>query len=428
MKIEEISIKNTYSPHINEVIEKKPNWLIRYGIGAMLFFLVLFLIAAWMVRYPDVIIGKVNITTPKPPIDLAARVNAPIAKKYAFSENDTVLKGDAILLLESTVSNNQVLLLYKHIDTDLGSRLTKNAEIWLDSLGSLQPFYNAFALAMLNLENYELDKPHEQRILALNNILSGNTKGLKFSNNYLKSSQKDYDSKKIEFKRYEALYKKGVISASEFEQTTQTLLQKEMGFANDNKNLNMARMSIANIQREIMELELQKTEYEQQLQATYIRAKNEIKTQLEQWEYQYIIRSPINGRLSFFNEMNEGDFVTAGERILTIIPFQKQEIYALGMFPVENSGKVKVGNKVVLKLDAYPYHEYGTIEGNIKRISEIPVENAYSIVINLPNGLQTNYEKKILFKQRLSATADIVTKEQSVLQRIFYQFENIFKN
>ncbi|PIB28366.1 hypothetical protein BFP77_00040 [Maribacter sp. 4U21] len=428
MELDKNSIKYTYSPHINEVIEKKPNWLIRFGIGAMLFFLLLFFIAAWMVRYPDVIVGKVNITTPKPPIDLTARINAPIAKKYAFLENDTVLKGDAIVLLESTVSNYQVQQLHKAIDTDVRPSREKQAQKWLDSLGSLQPFYNAFALALLNLENYEQDRPHEQRITALKNILSGNFKGLKFSNNYLKSSKKDYDSKKIEFKRYETLFKKGVISASEFEQTTQTLLQKEMGFANDNKNLNTARMSIANIEREIVELQLQKTEYEQQLQAAYIRAKNEIKTQLEQWEYQYMIKSPIDGRLSFFNEMNEGDFVTAGERILTIIPFQKQEIHALGMFPVENAGKVEIGNKVILKLDAYPYHEYGTIEGNIKRISEIPVENSYSIVIALPNGLRTNYEKKIVFKQRLSATADIVTKDQSLLQRIFYQFENLFKN
>lgn len=384
--------------------------------------------AAWMVRYPDVIVGTVNITTPKPPIDLTAKVNAPIAKKYPFLENDTVLKGSPIILLESTVSIGQVEELYKYLVEDTPKVSLDYSNKWLDSLGVLQPVYNAFAIAQRTLANYELEKPHEKRIAALKNILSGNTKGLKFTNTYLKSSKKDYDSKKEEYKRYETLFEKGVISASEFQQRNQTLLQKEMGFANDNKNLNMERMSLANLKREIMELELQKTEYEQQLEATYIKTKNELKTQLEEWEYQYIIRSPIDGKLSYFNEMNEGDFITAGERMLTIIPFQEQELHAIGMFPVANAGKVKTGNKVILKLDAYPYHEYGTIAGHVKRISEIPVENTYSIVIALPDGLRTNYEKKILFKQRLTATADIVTKDQSVLQRIFYQFENLFKN
>ena len=98
------------------------------------------------------------------------------------------------------------------------------------------------------------------------------------------------------------------------------------------------------------------------------------------------------------------------------------------MFPAENAGKVKVGHKVILKLDAYPYNEYGTVEGKVARISEIPVENAYNIVIELKDGLKTNYNNKITFKQRLTATAAIITKDQSVLQRIFYQFENLFKN
>lgn len=41
---------------------------------------------------------------------------------------------------------------------------------------------------------------------------------------------------------------------------------------------------------------------------------NELKSQLEQWESQYLISAPITGRLSFFNELHEGDFISAGER------------------------------------------------------------------------------------------------------------------
>lgn len=419
-----------YSTHINEIIEKKPNWLIRYGIAAMLFFLLLFLIAAWLVKYPDTIQGAVQITTPKPPVGITAMLNAPVKRVFTFIENDTVHKGDALLLLESTTSYSQVQQLYSELRKTI---LTENDTIkpnnlWLDSLGNLQPVYNSYAFAALSLDNYKKEKPFDRRIGSLQHILSGNSKTLKFSGNHLYTSKEDLNSKEKEYQRYRTLFKKGVISASEFEQIKQNRLQKEMGFSNDRKNLHLERMSIANLQREIMELELQKTAFEQQLQGDYIRTKNELKTQLEQWKLQYLIRSPIYGRLSFFNEVNTGDFITAGERILTIIPFQENKLQAVGMFPVENAGKVKVGNKVILKLDAYPYHEYGTIEGVVSRISEIPVENTYSIVIQLPKGLKTNYENKIIFKQRLSATADIVTKDQSVLQRIFFQFENIFKN
>ncbi|MFS4455518.1 HlyD family secretion protein [Maribacter sp. 2304DJ31-5] len=416
------------SPHINEIIDKKPNWLIRYGIGALLFFLFLFLLAAWLVKYPDFIIGKVNITTPRPPVDVIAKVNAPVLQKFLVSENDTVYKGEPILLLESTTSYHQVLQLNKSLANKAPDSLMHSGSVWLDSLGNLQAVYNSYALAVLNIKNYNLEQPFEKRFNSLNGILSGNTKGLRYSKKYLNSSAKDFDSKHREFERYQTLFDKGVISTSEFEQIKQNLLQKEMSFANDHKSLNAERMSIANLEREVMELKLQKTEYEQQLKSNYQKALNELKSQLKLWESQYLIIAQINGKLSFFNEINEGDFLTAGERILTILPFQKQKLQAVGMFPVENAGKVKNGNKVILKLDAYPYHEYGTIEGKVIRISEIPVENLYSIIIELPKGLMTNYENKIVFKQMLTAQADIITKDQTVIQRIFYQFENLFKN
>lgn len=426
--MEKNSTKYQNSPYINQIIEKKPNWLIRYGVGAMLLFLLLFLAAAWLVKYPDTIVGQVNITTPRPPADVVAKISAPVERKFPLKEGDTLYKRMPILLMESTTSYLQIEQLYNDLSQTMPNEPLTLTNIWLDSLGSLQSVYNVYALAKLNLDYHYNNRPYNQRIESLEKIIDGNSNGLKYSNNYLKSSKKDYQLKQKERDRYETLFKKGVISASEFEQIEQTLLQKEMGYANDHKNLNSERISIANLKREIMELGLQKTEREQQLRSTYLTSLNELKSQVKQWESQYLITSPITGKLYFFDEINEGEFITAGEKVLTVIPFQEQKLQAVGMFPVANAGKVKKGNKVVLKLDAYPYHEFGTVEGKVTRISEIPVENLYSIVIDLPNGLSTNYKNKITFKQRLTATADIVTKDQSVLGRIFYQFENLFKN
>ncbi|MGB5821347.1 MAG: HlyD family efflux transporter periplasmic adaptor subunit [Saonia sp.] len=426
--MEENSIQHPLSTHINEIIEKKPNWLVRYGIGAMLFFLLLFLIGAWLVKYPDTIVGTVSIVTPRPPIDVVAKISAPILKKFSIYENDTLSRGKPILLLESTTSYRQLQQLEQVLVRDNPRGNLEHEWVWLDSLGNLQSLYNNFALATLTLKQYHQEQPHLKRINSLKNILSGNTNGLRFSKSHLKSSKADFDSKRKEYDRYRTLYKKGVIAASEFEQIKQTLLQKEMSYANDHRSLNSEHMSIAGLKREILELEIQKNEHEQQLQLNYQKALNELKSQIKQWESEYLISSPIAGRLSFFNTVNTGDFITAGEKILTIIPLQEDRLQAIGTFPVENAGKIKKGNRVTLKLDAYPYHEYGTVMGTVVRISEVPVENAYNIVIELPNGLLTNYEKTIVFKQRLTATADIITKDQSVLQRIFYQFENLFKN
>lgn len=163
-----------FSPHINEIIEKKPSWLVRYGIGAMLLFLLLFLVAAWLVKYPDIIVGQVNITTPRPPVDVVAKVSVPVIRKFPFAENDTILKEEPILLLESTSSYAQIKKLLYIIKNSGPESSASNSTIWMDSLGSLQSVYNGFALASLNLENYADEQPYEKRIESLQYILAGN--------------------------------------------------------------------------------------------------------------------------------------------------------------------------------------------------------------------------------------------------------------
>ncbi|MEM6813276.1 MAG: HlyD family efflux transporter periplasmic adaptor subunit [Bacteroidota bacterium] len=427
MNYKENSEFNNYSNYINEIIEKKPNGLIRNGIGGMLFFLVLLLVAAWFIKYPDKLNAKVDIVTPRPPVDIVSQVNAPVAKIFDYSENDVISNGQPIIILESTTNYNQFLRLKNFFNSSDLQTINITDLAWLDSLGGLQPAYNSFALARLNLQYYNMGKPFDQKIASLKRIESGNALNLQLSKNYLKSSQEDYKSKESEFKRYQKLFQKGVISASEFEQIKQTFVQKEMSYSNDEKTVISEQLSIANLNREILDLQLQKTDYEQQLRLNLHNAASDLKSQMDKWEQQFLIKPPINGRLSYFNDLNQGDFVVIGERLLTIIPLQEERLEAIGTFPSENAGKVKKGDKVILKLDAYPYHEYGTVNGLVKRISEVPVENAYSIVISLPEKLRTNYDNKIIFKQRLTADADIITKDQSLIQRIFYQFEGIFK-
>ena len=49
------------------------------------------------------------------------------------------------------------------------------------------------------------------------------------------------------------------------------------------------------------------------------------------------------------------------------------------------------------------------------------------IDVSLPNGLTTSYKKQIVFQQEMSGTADIVTKDLRLLERLLYQFRDVFK-
>jgi HlyD family secretion protein len=114
------------------------------------------------------------------------------------------------------------------------------------------------------------------------------------------------------------------------------------------------------------------------------------------------------------------------------LPSENQELFGYGSFSVAKAGKLKVNNKVIIKLHAYPYREYGSIDGVVDKISDFPIEGMYAVKIRLPKKLKTGYDKKIIFKQRLSGDAELITENRSLLSRVFSNFkyfieENVVK-
>ena len=116
-----------------------------------------------------------------------------------------------------------------------------------------------------------------------------------------------------------------------------------------------------------------------------------------------------------------------GDEVMGIVPLEKQEVIAKLILPVHNSGKLKVGQTVNIKLNNYLFQEYGMLKGFVKNISVMPKNESYAIKVSLPNQLITTYNKKLDYKQEMQGTADIITEELSVFDRVFYQFRKIVK-
>jgi mRNA-degrading endonuclease HigB of HigAB toxin-antitoxin module len=47
--------------------------------------------------------------------------------------------------------------------------------------------------------------------------------------------------------------------------------------------------------------------------------------------------------------------------------------------------------------------------------------------IELPNGLKTSYKKQINFQQEMTGTADVITEDLRLIERLLYQFRDIFR-
>ena len=93
--------------------------------------------------------------------------------------------------------------------------------------------------------------------------------------------------------------------------------------------------------------------------------------------------------------------------------------------PILNTGKLSVGQNVNIKLDNYPYNENGMLQGIVTNISEVPNKDTYAIDVDLKNGLVTSYNKTLSYKEQMKGKADIITKNISVMDRIFFNFKKL---
>ena len=107
---------------------------------------------------------------------------------------------------------------------------------------------------------------------------------------------------------------------------------------------------------------------------------------------------------------------------MTIVPPQNKAIVGRALLPVENSGKVKPEQRVILKLGSYPYQEYGILKGFVLDKSLVPRDNQYSITVSVPtnenNNLITSYGREIPFEQQLQGKVEIITEEKGFIARI----------
>jgi hypothetical protein len=138
-------------------------------------------------------------------------------------------------------------------------------------------------------------------------------------------------------------------------------------------------------------------------------------------EAKEIITAPITGKISLNSIMKENVSLRSGTSIGYITPVNSN-YYAEVILPQNNLGKLHAGLPVQLRLDAYPYEEWGFLDGQIIYIANSSSESGFVATIKLTNNLITNNNKKLSYKNGLRAQAVIITNNTRLLQRFYYGF------
>ena len=425
--LEDIDLR---SEEVQEILTKVPNWLIRWGNTLFLLIIMMLLFISWFVKYPDIIVSEAIITTEISPQKEYARVSGKIDTIFV-KDTQNVFDKQPLAIIENTANYNDVFFLKTVIDTIKVHKQFFSFPIDKLPILFLGDIDNSFALFENSYIQYILNKeldPFSNEVIA-NKVTSSELKR-QLSN---LQSQKLLNKRELEFKqkdlkRSKSLFDKGVISEKEYETKQLEYLQAERSYKNMTASISQLRESISNSKKKSKSTYISSIREEMTLLKSVIQSFNQLKRSIKDWEMQYVLSSKMNGKVSFLNFWNKNQTVNEGGLVFTIIPSKNSSFIAKLKTPSQNLGKVKIGQTVNIKLQNYPDYEFGVLKGAVNKISETSNKDGfYTIDISLPKKLITSYNKEIEFKQEMRGTAEIITEDLRLIQRFFYQLNKIIQ-
>lgn len=145
----------------------------------------------------------------------------------------------------------------------------------------------------------------------------------------------------------------------------------------------------------------------------------EAERKLQVREHNLIIRAPVAGTVQGLRLNTAGAFVPAGATLMELVP-AGAPLEALVRLQPAYIGRVKVGQRVVVKVSAYDATQFGALEGEVTRIGAdaVPDEAGramYQVWVSVPQHLRHGRNAYPL-KPGMMVVGGIVTGRHTVLE------------
>lgn len=402
-----------------EIISNTPPLFLRKGITIIFLIFLVFFISSWYIKYPYTVDAEFRLISNSNPQIVTTQTSGRI-KQLNISDGEDVKANQILAVIESTANLNDIIDLQSRL-VQLNSALIRNGNVaeykFLEvySLGDIQKGYEDFDRLLVEYNYfkssgfYEKEKKILQREIQELNRLGVNLK----SEEELKKKDMLLSQQRLQI--HENLVKKKVISPSEFRAEESNHISKILPYSGATSSLINKDLNILTKERDIIELERRKSSSRENL----VQGVRSLLSEINKWKEQYLITSPINGKVVFIKTLQLSEYLKSNTDILYVLNSKNKFLGELKISQVE-MGRIKIGQIVHVKLQGYPYQEFGYLEGKIKNISSVPLsETTYKAFVEFPNGLKTNIKKNLSLRWGMTGSAEILTDESRFLQRLF---------
>lgn len=418
------------SEEIVDIVDRMPMTFGRWVALLVVIFSALLALFGWIIKYPETVTGQIRISSGNASVKLVANASGNI-HLTGYKAQDEVRAGDHIAVIENPALTEDVSKIAELIRSfNPNEKLQPDAQSGFPdkvSLGDMDLKYYSFLSALKSICDYKKDNVYEKQKTGFLDDIHWKKTLLEESEKLLTINRQKLDISKKWFDKYASMNKTEIVTYEfEVDNSKNEYLTAEQEEENLQKDITTMQMQITDDQDHLSQLEVEQKEKERQNHLDLLTTYHDLKDNIKLWEQKYVLKAPFDGKVEFLKFLTENQFVQAGEEIFGIVP-KETNIFGQVLLPAGGAGKVKLGSRVIIKLDNYPSIEYGSIEGTVSSISllsesqktEQSAVETYLLIVDLPKGLATNYGEILDFRHEIGGTADIVVKERRLIQRLF---------
>jgi hemolysin D len=435
-----------FAPALLYVQHEPPSPLPRMVLrGVLLLLAVLLIWACW--GKLDIVAVAEGKLVPLTYLKIVQPAEAGIVRDIAVTEGQHVEAGQVLVRMDSNISEadslavqNQLQLKameLRRIEAELAGRPFKrepgdSPELYQRILSEYQSNVNALQ-DRLATENANLMKARHD----LASTLEIQRK--------LEETLPTYQAQEV---AYERLGKDGFMGKLMVLDKQRERIEKEQDLRSQEYNAQSLKATIDHSERRLAQTI---SEYKQKLQAEQVSIFGEYQSLQQEWAKQshknslLELKAPQSGVVKDLATHTPGTVVIPGAVLMTLVP-SGEKLQAEVWLKNEDAGFVVRGQKVKVKLAAYPIQKYGMVDGEVIQVSADATERAngafQSAEAASSSGMHSTYRTLVQLKQQylevekdrlrlspgMQVSAEVKLAEQTVMEYLLSPVRRAFHN
>lgn len=274
-------------------------------------------------------------------------------------------------------------------------------------------------------------------------------KNLAIQRQSLKGRTESLKSKQDELAQVRALAERRIVPQSQVSSARDAVISAESQLNSQRQQISQTeleisktRLRVSNLGSELNQQETLKRDSLSKAQLSYdqllatlsnsiaenMRALNASNAEIRNFENNIVLQkgqiqkltiiSPIDGMLTQLNFPSVGMTVGKGARVGTIIPKDANPIVQVRV-KNKDIAFVKVGTPARVKIDAYPFRQFGTVPAHVERVYPVPDKQEFAVRLVLEKLTINVRERKVPLEPGLTVNVDLLTEKRRLIQLLF---------